>query len=610
MTIHPGRKVPARTGSTLRRSALALGIAALAGPAQAGVFNVADGIDAEYKLTVNYGVSMRLKNPSDNLVNGPVSTTSGLPSTINFDDGDRNFKSGSLINNRLSGLAELNLRGPNYGIALSGDGFYDQVYHHPNDNDSPDTINKTELPLNRFTDGARYYDGQRLRLLDAYAYGNWRLGPHQDIDLRVGRQVVAWGEALFFSGIATAQAPADATKAFVPGIETKDLLLPSNQISLKVGLTDDLTVLGYYKLEYKGTELSPVGDYFSTTDVVGPGAEFIYLTQNPFYGLTPLPAPLNIPLGQLVPGTPRVWTATRLGDLKPSDYGQYGVGLTYQLTTQTSVGGYFLRYDDTTPQTLLTEGYQTLLAPLSVLPQPLQGILQSVEAGILAPTGQAPPPANLPLTSQAIGVQVPVAYNVKYYDGIRMGALSFSTQAFGVSFAGEASYRDGIDLLANPASPTATRGKTTQADFSALQVLGPGWFWDDLNLIGELGYIHINQVDAVDGITQLSNGAGPVSKNSWAYSFLGTFDWKNVFAGWDITVPLTFQGIARGSPPPGTFGALWGQGDQRASAGVDFSYLQRLTLGLTYSAFLGSANLAQRPYADRDYVGFNVKYQF
>jgi len=245
MTIHPGRKVPARTGSTLRRSALALGIAALAGPAQAGVFNVADGIDAEYKLTVNYGVSMRLKNPSDNLVNGPVSTTSGLPSTINFDDGDRNFKSGSLINNRLSGLAELNLRGPNYGIALSGDGFYDQVYHHPNDNDSPDTINKTELPLNRFTDGARYYDGQRLRLLDAYAYGNWRLGPHQDIDLRVGRQVVAWGEALFFSGIATAQAPADATKAFVPGIETKDLLLPSNQISLKVGLTDDLTVLGY-----------------------------------------------------------------------------------------------------------------------------------------------------------------------------------------------------------------------------------------------------------------------------------------------------------------------------------------------------------------------------
>ncbi len=603
-----GRTHPAPAGPILRRGALALGIAALAAPAQAGVFSLSDNIDAEYKLTVNYAVSMRLKDPDSRLIDGPVDSGTKLPTTINYDDGDRNFKAGSLVNNRISGLAELNIRSPHYGIALSGDGFYDQVYHHPNDNDSAATINKTEPPPSRFTAAARYYDGQRLRLLDAYAYGNWRIGPHQDIDLRIGRQVVAWGEALFFSGIATAQAPADASKAFVPGIETKDLLLPSNQISLKMGLTDSLTLLGYYKLEYKATELNPVGDYFSTTDVVGPGAEFIYLTPNPLYGLT-IPG-LPASLGQLVPGTPQVWTATRGPDLKPSDYGQYGVGLNYQLTTQTSVGAYYLRYSDTSPETVLTPGYQTLIAPLNVLPQPLQGALQLVEAGILAPTGQQPPPVNLPLTSQAIGVQVPVAYNIKYFDGIHMGALSFSTQAFGVSFAGEASYRDGIDLLVNPASPTATRGKTTQADFSALQVLGPGWFWDDLNLIGELGYIHINGVDAVNGVSALSDGPGPMSKNSWAYSFLATFDWKNVFSGWDITVPVTFQGIAKGTPPPGTFGALWGEGDQRASGGVNFSYLQRLTLGLTYSAFLGTPSLAQHPYADRDYVGFNVKYQF
>ncbi|HZR38301.1 MAG TPA: DUF1302 family protein [Nevskia sp.] len=582
----------------------------LAGPAQAGVLSLSDGIDAEYKLTINYSASMRLKDPSDKLINGPVNATTSLPTTVNFDDGDRNFKAGSLINNRISGLAELIVRGPNYGIAVSGDGFYDQVYHHPNHNDSPGTINKSEPPPQRFADGTRYYDGQRLRLLDAYAYGNFRLGPHQDVDLRVGRQVVAWGEALFFSGIATAQAPADASKAFIPGIEVKDILLPSNQVSLRMGVTEDLTLLGYYKLEYKHTELSPVGDYFSTTDVVGPGAEFIYLTVNPFYSLAPLPAPLNIPLGQLVPGTPQIWTATRGPDLKPSDYGQYGVGLNYQLTPQTSFGGYYLRYTDTAPMTVLNEGYQVLLNPLGGLAQPLQGILQQVEAGILAPTGQQPPPVNLALTSQAIGVQVPVSYNIAYQQGIHMGAMSFSTQAFGVSFAGEASYRDGIDLLVNPAAPAATRGKTTQADFSALQVLGPGWFWDDLNLIGEFGYIHINSVTPVGGITALSNGSGSASRNAWAYSFLASFDWKNVFSGWDITVPLTFQGIAKGSPPPGTFGALWGEGDQRASAGLNFSYLQRLGLGLTYSAFLGRPDLGQHPYADRDYVGFNVKYQF
>ena len=607
MNKRQGGIVPHRATAMACAVAAAIGGTAFSAPVRAGNISFGDDFGAEYKLTVDYAALMRLKNPSGNLVNGPVNATTKLPSTINYDDGDRNFKANSLFNNRISGLAELIVRGPNYGLALSGDGFYDQVYHHPNDNNSPATINKTGQ-YNRFTQGARYYDGQRLRLLDAYVFGNWKLGPQQDIDLRIGKQVVGWGEALFFSGLATAMSPADASKAFIPGIETKDLLLPSNQVALKLGVTDDLTVLGYYKLQYKATELDPAGDYFSTADVVGPGSQFIYLTENPFYALAPLPAPLNIPLGQIVPGTPQFWTATRGPDLKPSDYGQYGVGLKYQLTQTTGVGAYYLRYTDTAPITRLNEGYQVLLAPLSALPQPLQGILQSVESGILQ--GAPAPPVNLPLTSQAIGVQVPVSYNIKYFDGIHMGALSFSTQALGVSFAGEVNYRDGIDLLVNPASPTVTRGKTTQADFSALQVLGPGWFWDSLNLIGEVGYIHINGVDAVNGVTQLTNGAGPVSKNAWAYSFLASFDWKNVFAGWDIDAPITFQGIAKGSPPPGTYGSLWGEGDQRASVGVDFSYLQRLTLGLTYSAFLGRPNLEQHPYADRDYAGFNVKYQF
>ncbi len=583
--------------------------AALSAPVHAGSISLGDDFDAEYKLTVSYAALMRLKDPSGALTNGPVNATTMLPSTINYDDGDRNFKAYSLFNNRISGLAELIVHGPNYGLALSGDGFYDQVYHHPNDNNSPATVNKTGQ-YNKFTQGARYYDGQRLRLLDAYAFGNWKLGPQQDIDLRVGKQVVAWGEALFFSGMATAMSPADATKAFIPGIEVKDLLLPTKQVALKLGLSDDLTVLGYYKLQYKPTELSPAGDYFSTADVVGPGSEFIYLTQNPFYGLAPLPAPLNIPLGQIVPGTPQFWTATRGPDLKPSDYGQYGIGLKYQLTQQTGIGAYYLRYTDTAPFISLNQGSQVLLAPLSVLPQPLQGILQAVETGILGPLGVQVPLVTQPLTSQALGIKVPVSYNLAYQDGIHMGALSFSSQLFGVSVAGEADYRDGIDLLVNPAAPSATRGKTMQFDLSAIQALGHGLLWDSIELIGEAQYIHINSVTPVGGNSQLTNGTGPGTKNAWAYSTEVMFGWNNVFPGWDIAVPVTFQAIAKGSPAPGTFGALYGEGDQRDSVGITFSYLQRLNLGLTYSGFLGTPTVEQHPYADRDYVAFTAKYQF
>ena len=186
-------------------------LAALAVPARAGDLSLTDDIDAEYKLTVNYSASMRVKDPDNALVNGPINATSKLPSTINFDDGDRNFKAGSLVNNRISGLAELLVRGPHYGLALSGDGFYDQVYHHPNDNDSPGTVNKSEPPPSRFTDGARYYDGQRVRLLDAYAYGSWPIGDNMNLDVRAGQQLVAWGESLFFSGMAISQSAADAT---------------------------------------------------------------------------------------------------------------------------------------------------------------------------------------------------------------------------------------------------------------------------------------------------------------------------------------------------------------------------------------------------------------
>jgi len=611
MNKHQRRIMPHRPAAMAYAYAFAgaIGAALLCHPARAGNISLGDDFEAEYKLTIDYAALMRLKDPSNALIDGPVSATTKLPSTVNYDDGDRNFRADSLFNNRISGLAELIVRGPNYGLALSGDGFYDQVYHHPNDNDSPATVNKSG-PYNQFTQGARYYDGQRLRLLDAYAFGNWQLGAHQDIDIRIGKQVVGWGEALFFSGLATAMSPADASKAFIPGIETKDLLLPSNQVALKLGVTDDLTVLGYYKLQYKPTELDPAGDYFSTADVVGPGSQFIYLTENPFYGLAPLPAPLNIPLGQIVPGTPQFWTASRGPDLKPSDYGQYGAGLKYQLTQTTGLGAYYLRYTDTAPITRLNEGYQVLLAPLSALPQPLQGVLQAVENGILTPLGVQVPLVTQPLTSKAIGVQVPVSYNLAYQDGIHMGALSFSSQLFGVSVAGEADYRDGVDLLVNPAGPTATVGKTMQFDLSAIQAIGHGPWWDSIQLVGEAQYIHINSVTPVGGVSQLTNGTGPGTKNAWAYSTEVMVGWNNVFPGWDIVVPVTFQAIAKGSPPPGTFGALYGEGDQRDSVGITFSYLQRLALGLTYSGFLGTPTLEQHPYGDRDYVAVTAKYQF
>ena len=76
--------------------------------------------------------------------------------------------------------------------------------------------------------------------------------------------------------------------------------------------------------------------------------------------------------------------------------------------------------------------------------------------------------------------------------------------------------------------------------------------------------------------------------------------------------------IVKGNPSmAGAFGALYGEGDTRASAGINFQYLQNLELGLSYAFFLGDPNklignspLHANPYADRDYASFHIKYQF
>src|SRR5882757_7069701 len=341
--------------------------AGIQGAARAGSFDI-DGIHADYKLTVNYGVAMRMKEPSNALINGPIDdfqlnlggifngtgfTHTGLPTTVNQDDADRNFKQFSLINNRISGLLETQFSYDNYGVVLSGDGFYDQVYHHPNDNSSPDTVNK-DLPASQFTAGARYYDGQRVRLLDAYAYGTWPITDNMTLDVRAGQQLVAWGESLFFSGMAISQSAADATKAFTPGVEVKEILLPGNQVSASLAIGDKWTLMSYYKLAFKKTEIFPVGDYFSSTDSVGPGASFSYGAVNPLF-LSSCPGLLgNLSFlcqlggglgGTLIGAVPNI-LIPKGDDHKPSDFGQYGVGIKTQITPGTTLGIHYLRYTD------------------------------------------------------------------------------------------------------------------------------------------------------------------------------------------------------------------------------------------------------------------------
>jgi hypothetical protein len=618
--------------------------------ASAGSFSLW-GLDADYQLQGTYAAAVRLHDADDRIINAPPAESIPLPDSLklpesnNYDDGDRNFKKGSLINNRVTLLGEFGLSQGDFGVMFRGDAFYDDVYNRRNDNRSRTTLNRTtgdvqytvEGPVDRFSSQAEKFSGGRARMLDAYAYGSWYLNDENALTLRIGKHIAAWGESLFHAGISLAQAPADATKATVPGADVKSILLPVNQISMQLNLGDKWTVLGQYKLQYKPTELNPVGEFFSVADVVGPGAQFIYGIENPLNlstyrdvnllsddvpeliqlvndlllpnvplgpitqglgallsRLDPLLPDINLPTDGLAqPGAPTYANVERIHDIVPSDHGQWGLGLKYQITPITNIGLYHLRYHNTTPAPVQNYGYAVL--------QELPGLP--------------------PITTAILGIEVPVTYNIRYFDGVHMSAMSFSTALFGANVGGEFIYRDGIDVLVDVDGgilgpvPTPTRGKVAQADINALYSLGPasiGNFplWDSFTIVGDVGYISVLDVDPASGPTSSSTDLS-YSKDATAASFLLLFDRKNIFSGWDLQIPVALAAAISGQTSLlSGFGSLMGDRDRRASIGFNFTWLQRLQLGVTYSGYFGEPHFKYNPYADRDNLGFTAKYNF
>lgn len=505
-----------------RKSLLAAAVATAA--TQAWASNTVDfgnNTTLDYTATIGYGIGMRTNSPNPALL---------TPDNINGDDGDRNFKKYSLIENQINLLAEADLRHNDLGFFLRFSSFYDQAYHRPNYNDAPFTVNSNG-PFNEFTSDARRYLGGRTQLLAAYGYDTLKIGP-TTLDVKVGDQVVAWGESLFFANIAAAQGPVSASKGYVAGAEVKDILLPTPQASLQWQLTSNFSLLGYYQFEFVPNELVAPGGFFSYSDVTGPGSQFIIG-----------PGGMHIPRGP---------------DINPGGGNQWGIGGRWRAPQGTEFSLYYLHYNDTNPS-VVTSFFPTL------------------------------------------------QYQQQYYENIKLTGASFSTDLGGVNVAGETSYRAGASILVNtPNGPTASRGQVWQNNLSAIYTLGPTFLAASQSLVAEVSWVHLTGVTPVQGSQDLTN-----TKDAAAFEIGWTLSYKNVFNGWDLDVPLTYsQQFFGNSPLAGALGSLSGNGDHQLTAGLNFTYLNNLKLGIVYAMFMGPANPVTRPLADRDYVLGTATYSF
>lgn len=593
--------------------------ATASGSVMAGTFEFLDGLEGEYKITSSYALAMRTRNPAHDLIDGPVDplqpelapnnqlvgfTHTGLSKTANTDDGNRNFRKWSLINNRASALGELKFRWNEFGAVFSGSAFYDAVYEKDNDNDSPETVNKTG-DHDSFSKGARYYDGKRSRMLEAYAYADLPVFEDSILSLRFGKQLVAYGESLFLPGVSGAMAPNDATKAFVPGAEIKDILLPVYQAAVNFSMGLDLSLFGFYQLDWKPTEVFPVGDMFSVADLVGPGATFAYGSINPAYadgcpGL--LPAPLDQlcnagGIGGPLLSAPRTINVERLKDIRPDDDGQWGGGARYQVTPVTGVGAYYLRYHSHNPTVKLNPGF---------------AYIGSV--------------AGVPLDTGLINQYVPVSYQVEYFDDIEMIAGSFTTVLEPFNVAGEVIYRDGIDvsvqsIISGVLSPIFVKGKVWSGQLSGLYVANPHLLWyDELNLVAEAKYLYVAEADHLPdqpGVNPVRGGDQLFNdRKAWGYQMLAIMTARNLVPGWDLKNTFAWAHQVNGNPSTnGDFGPLFGEGDRRLAVTGGMQYLQNLEFSLGYNFFLGNPSreirhsiVKQNPVSDRDYVTFTIKY--
>ena len=459
--------------------------------------------------TVTYGVQWRVEDRDDRITGeqflADLQENPFLPLTdpeysqagtllLNSNDGNNNFDTG-LISNRLTLLVDIAYNWQDYGFFLRGKAFYDDVYKNDDTDLDPlgfasynsGTLYGGDAGRGDFPRQTRDQHGDTVEFLDAFVYGTWELPGDRLMDLRVGRQMINWGESTFYQGVNSIQNRVDATAANTPGVEVKEILLPTGAIYLQIDLVPNLTLESFYQYEWLENDLNGVGSYFSTTDQVGPGANaFLIPTPN-----SPL-VPEEIRGNEFqLRGVPRG------RDDNASDSGQWGLAFHYLTESNWDIGLYHINGHDKKPSFVL----EYIDVPGS--PQP-----------------------------------VPVGYRLRYYEDIAATGLSFTTVVGETNVQGELSFLDGTPMVDANGDPQ--REDFLKAQIGGSHVFGPSFLADDTVLTFEGFYAEVTSANS-DELRE--------DNSAWGYSLLAEFSYNNAFQGWDLKVPLfmkhDFNGILR-----------------------------------------------------------------
>lgn len=611
------------------RSAALFSTLVLAGSPWGGAmaFNFSLGeVQGQLDSSMSIGSSWSTAQPDDDLLHSASS-----------DDGRRNYKAGDAFSKIFKGTHDLELKYGDSGVFLRGNYWYDYA-QRDEDQDFKNLSDNNRKPSAK---------SAGVQMLDAFVYHNYAIAD-QPGSVRLGKQVVNWGESTFIQGGINVINPANVSALRRPGSEVKEGLVPVNMFYVSQNLTENVSSEFFYQLEWDQTVLDNCGTFFSSNDYLPDGCTGLTagsdLTQNAtaVRALTPLGIQLSSE-GVVVP---------RAGDRDARDSGQWGTALHWFVPElDTEFGAYFANYHSRLPYAgSISSPYTTNTNFAPAMCGSLGVPLANCGAFLNSASGRSLVGAVRLGTSQ---------YFADYPEDIRMFGLTFATTLpTGTALQGEISYRpnqpiqfNGVDLLQSAlGDPSRTpllatgalqlgdslvqegyrRKKVTQAQVTATHSFSQVMGADQLIVIGEAGLSYVDGLEGSGGARygrstnfgsgELANNAvclsnsdtpencnneGFVTRSSWGYRARAIWTYANALAGVDLKPNLSWSHDVKGYGPVETSG--FNEGAKAISVGLDADLNSTYNASLSYTNYFGGDYNVR---TDRDFVALSLGISF
>lgn len=561
--------------------------AASASTAHAGEFNFENGLEGSWTLGASLGTSWRAKSADPALVslgNGGTTATGG-----GSDDGTLNYDKGDIFSTVALLRGEVKLKMDNLGAVVGGKAWYDN------------TAKKGRVAhgsyANGYEPGARLNDSEfdslskfsGVALGNAYGFGTFNLGSDKVLNVKLGNQVVNWGESIFIPGVSQFGA-FDVTASKKAGAQVKDILLPIPQLAASLSLGSNASVEAFYQFKWKKNVLDGCGTYWSVSDLLNcPGAVTAAAT----------PSDRGLYNGyELIPssGVIRNLQVDRAADVTPKDSGQFGLaGHYFSVDLGTDLGLYYVNYHTRNPI------YSTVKTPSSS---------DSLFSGEFH---------DLTALLRQFNPSIPQApYAQQFFwdysaDNIQVLAVSASTTLGGWAVAAEASYTKGfavqintVDLgqgaafgagrmayLANVPDGTVARGydrkNKSQIQLSTNKTFSHIAGAQSLLLIGEIGFQHWSGIG--DPATSIRYGRaalfgiegndGFFTANAGGYRILAQLNYSDVFSGVSLAPRVFWSHDVKGMSADSSFI----QNRKILGLGVRAEYNKDYYADLSYTAY-------------------------